>query len=59
MIVPGNIKAHFYPSGLLAAHLESVLADDSELFGPLAEAFFPQQEGTDMAVSHRVHGVLL
>jgi len=41
MIASGKIKAHFYLSGLFPAHLESVFTNDSELFGPLAEAFFP------------------
>lgn len=41
MIASGEIKEHFYPSRLFAAHLESVFTDDSELFGPLAEALLP------------------
>lgn len=48
-------KARFATFGLLAAHLQFVLTDDSELFCPLAETFLPQKEGTNMAVSHRGH----
>lgn len=42
-----------------ASHLKSVLSYDRQLFGPLAEAFLSQQEGTDATVSGRGHGALL
>lgn len=41
------------------AHLKSVLTDDRELFGPLTKSLLLQQEGTDTAIPHWGHGVLL